>query len=184
MSATPPLPNGHALHGYVPVASPVTLPRYDALASDPLDSVVTGALNSLFLGESVNSHMTVDTLAPAAPHTTATDITTLAPMLHPLLNAALSCGTKWAYRRAISSYANICRFQFPVVPVFPASTCVLRAFIAHLPSQCYAPATLITYMSAISYVHKLAGKVDPVGYIIAPTFATFTLSFDNCLPKL
>ena len=23
-----------------------------------------------------------------------------------------------------------------------------------------------------------------VGYIIAPTFATFTLSFDNCLPKL
>ena len=105
--------------------------------------------------------MTVDNLAPAAPHTTATDITALAPMLHTLLNAALSCATKRAYRRAISCYANFCRFHFPVVPVFPASGCVLEAFIAHLPSQRYAPVTLMTYMPAISYVHKLAGKVDP-----------------------
>ena len=105
--------------------------------------------------------MTVDTLAPAAAHTTATDITALAPMLHTLLNAALSCGTKWAYRRAISSHANLCRFHFPVVPVFPASACVLGAFIAHLPSQRYAPVTSMTYVSAISYVHKLAGKADP-----------------------
>ncbi len=117
MSATPPLPNDHALHGYVPVASPVTLPRYDALASDPLDSAVTGALNSLFLGDSVNSHTTVDTLAPAAPppHTTATDITALAPMLHTLLNTALSCGTQRAYRRAISSHANFYRFGIVLV---------------------------------------------------------------------
>ena len=73
---------------------------------------------------------------PAAPpHTSATDIIASAPMLHTLLNAALSCATKRAYRRAISSYANFCRFHFPVVPVFPASACVLGAFIAHLPSQ-------------------------------------------------
>ena len=98
---------------------------------------------------------------PPPPHTTATDITASAPMLHTLLNAALSCGTKRAYCRAISSYANFCRFNFPVVPVFPASACVLGAFIAHLPSQRYAPVILMTYVSAISYVHKLAGKVDP-----------------------
>ena len=98
---------------------------------------------------------------PAAPHTTATNIIASAPMLHTLLNAALSCATKRAYRRAISSYANCCRFHFPVVPVFPASACVLGAFIAHLPSQRYAPATFMTYVSAISYVHRLAGKVDP-----------------------
>ena len=48
-----------------------------------------------------------------------------------------------------------------MVPVFPASACVLGAFIAHLPSQRYAPATFMTYVSAISYVHRLAGKVDP-----------------------
>ena len=73
---------------------------------------------------------------PAAPpHTTATGILASTPMLHTLLNAALSCATKRAYRRAISSYANFCRFHFPVVPVFPASACVLGAFIAHLPSQ-------------------------------------------------
>ena len=139
-----------------------SLPNDHALASDPLDSVVTGALNSLFLGDSLKSHMTVDTLAPAAPHTTTTVITALAPMLHTLLNAALSFGTKRAYRQAISSHANFCRFHFPVVHVFPASACVLGAFITHLPSQRYAPVTLMTYMSAIlSYVHKLAGKADP-----------------------
>ena len=37
----------------------------------------------------------------------------------------------------------------------------LGAFIAHRPSQRYAQVTLMTYMSAISYVHKLAGKVNP-----------------------
>ena len=74
-------------------------------------------------------------LLPPPTHTTATDIIASAPMLHTLLNAALSCATKRAYRRAISSYANFCRFHFPVVPVFPASACVLGAFIAHLPSQ-------------------------------------------------
>ena len=105
--------------------------------------------------------MTGDTLAPAAPHTTATKITALAPMMNILLNAALSCGTKRAYRRAISSYANFCRIHFPVVQIFPASACVLGAFIAHLHSQRYAPATLMTYMSVISYVHNFAGKVDP-----------------------
>ena len=45
--APAPLPHEHGLHGYVPVASPVTLPRYGALASDLLDSAVTGALNSV-----------------------------------------------------------------------------------------------------------------------------------------
>ena len=159
--APAPLPHEHALHGYVPVASQVTLPRYGALASDPLNSAVTGALNSLFPDDTGNGNMTVDTLPPTAPQTTATNITALAPMMTTLLNAALSCGTKRTYHRAISSYANFCKNTFPGVPVFPASACVLGAFIAHLHSQRYAPATLMTYMSAISYVHKLAGNIDP-----------------------
>jgi len=108
----------------------------------------------------VNGNMTVDTLSPTAPHTTATNITALAPRMTTLLYAALSCGTKRAYRRAISSYANLCEIIFPGVPVFPASSCVLGAFIAHLHSQRYTPAILMT-ISAISYLHNLAGKVDP-----------------------
>ena len=86
--APSPLPHEHALHGYVPVASPVTLPRYGALANDPLNSAVTGALNSLFPDDTGNGNMTVDTLPPTAPQTTATNITALAPMMTTLLNAA------------------------------------------------------------------------------------------------
>ena len=82
---------------------------------------------------------------PPPPHTTATDIIASAPMLHTLLNAALSCATKRAYRRAISSYANFCRFHFPVVPVFPASPCVLGAF--------YCTSSLSTL--GASYFHDL-----------------------------
>ena len=44
---------------------------------------------------------------------------------------------------------------------FPASVGVFAAFIASLYSRHYAPATLMTYMSALSYIHKLAGKADP-----------------------
>ena len=38
---------------------------------------------------------------------------------------------------------------------------VLAGIIAGLFSQNYAPATLMTHMPALSYVHKLADMADP-----------------------
>ena len=131
--------------------------------------------------------MTGDTLAPAAPHTTATKITALAPMMNILLNAALSCGTKRAYRRAISSYANFCRIHFPVVQIFPASACVLGAFIAHLHSQRYAPATLRSQLCRQSRSHpafrhpKITSRSkEVVGYSRHPASDQFVHPSENC----
>ena len=94
-----------------------------------------------FSGDTGSGNMTVDTMNPAAPHTTATNISALAPMMTTLMNAALSCGTKRTYHRAISSYTHFWKCNFPVVPEFPGSACVLGAFSAHLhstlcPSYC------------------------------------------------
>ena len=78
-----------------------------------------------------------------------------------LLNAAISDSKKQAYRRAILTYADFSKLHFPTYPIFLNSLGVLAAFIASLYSRHYAPATLMTYMSALSYIHKLAGKADP-----------------------
>ena len=78
-----------------------------------------------------------------------------------MLNAALSEGTKNVYKRSITSYAAFSRKQFPNCSVFPASTGVLATYIAILFSKHYAPATLMTYMSALTYIKKTSGMPDP-----------------------
>ncbi|MEG7522532.1 MAG: hypothetical protein M3H12_05460, partial [Chromatiales bacterium] len=83
-----------------------------------------------------------------------------------LLNAALTEGSKQAYRRAIASCTNFRKKRFHTFSVFPASTSVLAAFAASLFSQNYAPATLMTYMSALSYLHKLADMADPTQHFV------------------
>ena len=83
-----------------------------------------------------------------------------------LLNAALSEGTKKAYRRVVTSYADFSKANLPTSPIFLAPTGVLAAFIAQLNTKYYALTTLLTYMSALSYVHKLAGMPDPAQHFI------------------
>ena len=74
-----------------------------------------------------------------------------------MLNAALSEGTKNAYKRSITSYVAFSRKLFPNCSVLPASTGVLATYIAILFSKHYVPATLMTYMSALTYIKKLSG---------------------------
>ena len=83
-----------------------------------------------------------------------------------LLNAALSEGTKKASRRAVTSYGDFSKANFPTSPIFPAPTGGLAAFIAQSYTKHYAPTTLLTYMSALSYVHRLAGMPDPAQHFV------------------
>ena len=115
------------------------LPAPEMPVAAPLDLAVTGALSSL-----VDSN--IYSGVRSAPR---------GPWLHSrLLNAALTEGTRHAYKHAVTS------------SVFPASIVALAAFVAHLFSQNYAPATLLTYMSALSYVHKLADMADPTQHFV------------------
>ena len=83
-----------------------------------------------------------------------------------LLNAALSEGPKKAYRRAVTSSADFSTANLPTSPILPALAGVLAAFTAQLNTKHYAPTTLLTYMSALSFVHKLAGMPDPAQHFI------------------
>ena len=83
-----------------------------------------------------------------------------------LLNAALTEGTQHAYKHAVTVFTAFSTTHFPASSVFPASVGALAAFIAHLFSQNFAPATLMTYMSALSYVHTLADMADPTQHFV------------------
>ena len=100
-------------------------------------------------------------MASSAASSNPSSVATLAPVMAHLLDAALSEGTERAYIRAILSYVEFNKTNFPTCKTFPAPAGVLAAFIASLYSRHYAPATLMTYVSALSYIHKLAGQVDP-----------------------
>ncbi len=69
-------------------------------------------------------------------------------------------------------------FAFPRL-IYGSGTNRILAVSRHISSKC----------SAMFLGRRPGVGVGPltrglVGYIIAPTFATFTLSFDNCLPKV
>ena len=157
--ATPPFPR--------PLPAPV-LPAPEMPVAAPLDLAVTGALSSL-----VDSNIYPGVrsaprgpLASLASRPNPTGTSTLAPVMLRMLNAALTEGTRHAYKHAVTSFTAFSTTHFPASSVFPASIGALAAFVAHLFSQNYAPATLLTYMSALSYVHKLADMADPTQHFV------------------
>ena len=53
------------------------------------------------------------------------------------------------------------RFYGPSTPQLPLSSSQLAFFISHLSAKKLAPSTITSYLSAISYVHKIKGYIDP-----------------------
>ena len=77
-----------------------------------------------------------------------------------LLTAALAPSSKRTYTTAITSYRNFCNAQFPNIAAFPASAALLASYVAYLYADGYAPTTMLTHMSALSYMHKITGSPD------------------------
>ena len=144
------------------------LPAPEMPVAAPLDLAVTGALSSLVDSNIYPGVRSVPRgpLASLASRPNPTGTSTLAPVMLRLLNAALIEGTRHAYKHAVTSFTAFSTTHFPASSVFPASIGALAAFVAHLFSQNYAPATLLTYMSALSYVHKLADMADPTQHFV------------------
>ena len=80
--------------------------------------------------------------------------------------ASLSKDTKEAYHRYVASYVTFSRETFSTSSVFSASTGGVATSNACLFSKNYAPASLLTNMSALSYIHKLSGQPDPTKYFV------------------
>ena len=77
-----------------------------------------------------------------------------------LLASALAPGTQTAYKRSWSMFGKFCNTH-GLSDTVPISESVLALFISHLHRAEYSPATILSHISAIGYIHKLRGGSDP-----------------------
>ena len=79
-----------------------------------------------------------------------------------LLEASLSASSLNTYRRPWQILQHFIRDRLQLqTPLFPISTHTLALFIALLAEQKYAASTVTSYISALSYPHRLASLPDP-----------------------
>lgn len=79
-----------------------------------------------------------------------------------LLESALSSSTRKQYQRAWAVFTRFHATYFhSVYPSLPLTPVTLTLFVSYLHACQLAPATVTSYLSAISYVHKLRGLSDP-----------------------
>ncbi|CAG2221487.1 unnamed protein product [Mytilus edulis] len=78
-----------------------------------------------------------------------------------LLQASLSHSTRQSYKRMLNVFQQFCKEKFPVVQPFPSTSIMIAHFISFLFLKNYQPSTIASYISAISFVHKLNFWSDP-----------------------
>ena len=79
-----------------------------------------------------------------------------------LLGSALTPGSRTAYQRAWGVYQSFHqRFYGASTPSLPLPSSQLALFISYLSAKKLAHSTISSYLSAISYVHKIKGYRDP-----------------------
>ena len=69
------------------------------------------------------------------------------------------------YRRSWALFDTF-RATFNIVPQLPLSTSTVALFVTVLVSRGYKPATITSYTSALGYVYKLQGFVDPTSSFV------------------
>lgn len=78
------------------------------------------------------------------------------------LQSTISPGSRRTYWRAWTVYTKFAeQFGLSDSLSLPLSVNLVALFIAHLSTKRLVPATISTYISAISYVYKLKGYADP-----------------------
>ena len=86
----------------------------------------------------------------------------LAAIVATLMQSSLQSPSLPTYQRAWNLFHHFIRFTFPGLPLqFPISMPLFCLFIAYLYDLNYAASTVNTYVSALSYSHKLSGYPDP-----------------------
>ena len=86
----------------------------------------------------------------------------LVASLNDLLSSALSAGSRKLYSRAWTVFREFyARFVSPNSFSLPVTTTTIVLFVSYLRARKLAPSTISSYLSAISYVHKMQGLRDP-----------------------
>ena len=82
--------------------------------------------------------------------------------MNDLLHSAITEGSRKTYQRAWSTYVDFStEFCKSGASLLPVSVNNLALFISYLSSRKFASSTISTYVSALSYVHKLANFPEP-----------------------
>ena len=150
--------------GPVPTSAATTSPSVTAstdvptlplqLAShEPSFSIL---LDRLFSGSKDNS-----TLAGPPDHSSARDLNVhLSNTTQNLLRASLAESSRRAYRRSWKLLLDFCHIN-NLKFTFPSSEIIICNFIGNLFEQHLKPSTIVSHVSALSYVHKVFDKPDP-----------------------
>lgn len=83
-----------------------------------------------------------------------------------LIRGSLAKSSKESYRRVFAFYKEFMLLYFPQEMVFPASLENLTLFIAYCFQKKLASSSVLTYMSAISFLLQLGGYEDLTGHFI------------------
>ena len=91
----------------------------------------------------------------------------LAHHLTELLHSAITKGSRRTYERAWKTYvefsSEFCDSRRSLLPV---SVNNLALFISYLSAKKFASSTISTYVSTLSYVHKLGNFPDPTNFFL------------------
>ena len=82
-----------------------------------------------------------------------------------LLGASLSGNTKIVYSNALKNFSQF-RSQYSLADIWPVPVSDLAYFVSFCYQQGYSPSTVTTYMSAVSFVHKLHHLDDPINSFV------------------
>ena len=86
----------------------------------------------------------------------------LAAIVTTLMQSSLQSSSLPTYQRAWNLFHRFNCFTFPGLPLkFPITVPMFCLFVAYLYDLKYAASTVHTYVSALSYSHKLSGYPHP-----------------------
>lgn len=96
----------------------------------------------------------------SSQHTSTTAISKLRGDIQRLLDASLTKSSLASYSHAWTVFKDFAE-KYDLIIEFPVKQHILVYYVAYLFSKDYAATTISSYLSAISYIHKLNSFGDP-----------------------
>ena len=100
-----------------------------------------------------------------------------------LLSSVLASGSGPSYRRAWTLFREF-HEKFYQTEAFHFTTASLALFISFLDGRNLSPSTILSYLSAIGYVHKMKGLHDPTKAFLIQKFLTSLSRQKSCDVRL
>ena len=107
-------------------------------------------------------------------------------VIQQLLDASLSDLTTKAYQKSITMFHQFSHSELHLTRWFPATTTAIVSYIAFCFQKGYAPSSVTSVISAISYVHKMHNLAVPTATFVVRKFlhgaTKLRTSFDQRTP--